>query len=148
MNPTFHMSCFCCQISKTFCLTQNFSFSFRGSLTFSSAQNFLLYFLVELIQLQVFCFVFFFNLSGGSLLYNIGWFLPYINMNRPWVYMCRAILNPLPPPSPPYPSGLCQSLGFGCPASCIELALVVQFTQGNGHVSVLYSQIIPPSCRF
>ena len=53
--------------------------------------------------------------------------------------------SPLPPPSPPYPFGLSQSTGFECPASCIELALVICFTYGNIHVSVLFSQIIPPS---
>ena len=31
------------------------------------------------------------------------------------------------------------------PASCIELALVIYFTYGNIHVSMLFSQIIPPS---
>ena len=61
-------------------------------------------------------------------------------------YTCvPPILNPaLPLPSLPYPSGLSQSTGFGCPASCIELALVIYFTHGNTHVSVLFSQIIPP----
>ena len=44
-------------------------------------------------------------------------------MNRPWVYMCPLILSP--PPSPLYTSGLSQSTGFGFPASCIELALVI-----------------------
>ena len=53
-----------------------------------------------------------------------------------------------PEPSPPYPSGLSQSTGFGCPASCIELALVIYFTYGNVHVSLLFSQIIPPSAHF
>ena len=51
----------------------------------------------------------------------------------------------LPPLSPPHPSGLSQSTGFECPASCIELALVICFTYGNIHVSMLFSQIIPPS---
>ena len=37
------------------------------------------------------------------------------------------ILNPLPPPSSPDLSGLFQSTGFGCPASCIELALIILF---------------------
>ena len=50
-----------------------------------------------------------------------------------------------PPPSPPHLSGLSQSTGFECPASCIELALVICFTYGNIHVSMLFSQIIPPS---
>ena len=52
---------------------------------------------------------------------------------------------PFPPSSRPYPSGLSQSTSFGCPASCIKLALVICFTCGNAHVSVLFSQIIPPS---
>ena len=67
--------------------------------------------------------------------------LPHINMNRPQIYNCE-------PPShlsPPYPSGLSQSTSFGFPASCMELALVICFTYGNIHVSMLFSQIIPPS---
>ena len=32
-----------------------------------------------------------------------------------------------------------------CPASCIKLALGISFTYGKVHVSVLFSQIIPPS---
>ena len=48
-------------------------------------------------------------------------------------------------PSPPHPSGLSQSTSFECPASCIELGLIVCFTYGNIHVSVLFSHIVPPS---
>ena len=48
-----------------------------------------------------------------------------------------------PPPSPPHLSGLSQSTGFECPASCIELALVIYFTYGNGHVSMLFSSPSP-----
>ena len=66
-------------------------------------------------------------------------------MNRPQVYMCTPILNSHQPPSPPYHSGLSQSSSFGSLASCIELALVMYFTYGNVHVSVIFSQIIPPS---
>ena len=54
------------------------------------------------------------------------------------------ILNPLPSPSPPHPSGLFQSTGSACWASCIELALVIYFTYGNTHISMLFSQITPP----
>ena len=39
----------------------------------------------------------------------LWWFLPYVDMNQPRVYMCPPILNPLPAPSPPHPSGLSQS---------------------------------------
>ena len=37
------------------------------------------------------------------------------------------------------------STSFECPASCIKLALVICFTYGSIHVSMLFSQIIPPS---
>ena len=52
--------------------------------------------------------------------------------------------TPLPPPSLLYPSGLSQSPGFGCPASWIDLAVVIWFTSGNVHISMLVSQIVPP----
>ena len=38
----------------------------------------------------------------------LWWFLPYINMNQPWIYMCSPSWNPLPPPSPSHPSGSSQ----------------------------------------
>ena len=41
-------------------------------------------------------------------------------------------------------SGLSQCTSFECPASCIELGLVIYFTYGNIHVSMLFFQIIPP----
>ena len=50
----------------------------------------------------------------------------------------------LPPPSPSHPPGLSQSTSFGYPASCIKLALVIYFTYGNIHVSMLFSHIILP----
>ena len=52
--------------------------------------------------------------------------------------------EPLPPPSPLYPSGLSQSTGFGCPVSYIEFALAICFTYDSIHISVLFSQVIPP----
>ena len=73
------------------------------------------------------------------------WFLPYIDMNQPWVYMCP---HPEPPshlPPPPHPSELSHCTGFECPVSCIKLELVICFTYGNIHISMLFSQIIPPS---
>ena len=35
----------------------------------------------------------------------LQWFLPYIDMNQPWVYMCPPSCTPLPHPSPSHPSG-------------------------------------------
>ena len=59
------------------------------------------------------------------------------------VYLCPPILNLLPHPFPLDPSGLSQSTRFECHTSCIEL--VIYFTYGNTHVSMLFSQIIPLS---
>ena len=58
--------------------------------------------------------------------------------------LVSPIPNPLPPPSPSHPSGLSQCTGFECPISCVGLGLVICFTYGNIHVSMLFSQIIPP----
>ena len=60
-------------------------------------------------------------------------------------YMCDPRPKPFPPPSPSHPSGLSQCNGFECPVSCIELGQVISFIYGNIHVSMLFSQIIPPS---
>ena len=57
------------------------------------------------------------------------------------------ILNPplIPPPSPHHPSGFSQRTSFECSASCMGLALVISFTYGNIHDSMLSSQIVLPS---
>ena len=61
--------------------------------------------------------------------------------DQPQVYMSPLILNPPVQLPPHYLSGFSQSTGFGCSASCVELALVIYFTYGNIHVSILFSQI-------
>ena len=66
-------------------------------------------------------------------------------MNQPWVYMCSPSWTPLPHPSPSHPSGLHQCTSPEHPVSCIEPGLAICFTYDNTHVSVLFSQIIPPS---
>ena len=55
------------------------------------------------------------------------------------------ILNPIPPPSPSHPSGSSQCTSPEHPVSCIEPGLVIHFTYDNIHVSMPFSQIIPPS---
>ena len=71
----------------------------------------------------------------------LGWFLPYIDRNQPWVYMCPPSWSHLPP----HPiSGLFQCTGPECPVSCIKLGLVIYVTYGNIHVSMLFSQISHP----
>ena len=55
------------------------------------------------------------------------------------------ILNS-PPTSLPIPSsGSSQCTSSECPVSCIEPGLAIYFTYSNIRVSLLFSQIIPPS---
>jgi len=53
------------------------------------------------------------------------------------------ILNP--PPSPDHPSGLSQCTSPKHPVSCIEPGLATHFIYDIIHVSMPFSQIIPPS---
>ena len=75
----------------------------------------------------------------------LWWFLPYIDMNQPCGYMCPPVPKPLPHPSPSHPSGSSQCTSPEHPVSCIEPGLAICFTYDNIHVSMLFSQIIPPS---
>ena len=69
-------------------------------------------------------------------------------MNQPWVYMCPPFWTPLLPSSPSHPSGSSQCTGPEHPDSCIEPGLAIYFTYGNIHISMLFSQIIPPWVHF
>ena len=71
--------------------------------------------------------------------------LPYIDINLPLVYMCSPSRTPLPPPSSSYPSGSSRCTSPKHPVSCIEPGLPICFTYDNIHVSMIFSQIIPPS---
>ena len=73
------------------------------------------------------------------------WFLPYINKNPPRVYMSFQSWTPLPPPSPYHLSGSSQCTSPKHPDSCIEPGLAIPFIYDIIHVSVPFSQIIPPS---
>ena len=84
-----------------------------------------------------------FNWRLITLQYCIG--LPYINMNPPRVYTCSPSWTPLPPSSPYHPAGSSQSTSPEHPVSCIKPGLVFCFTYDILHVSMPFSQIIPPS---
>ena len=47
--------------------------------------------------------------------------------------------------TPSFPTSCLQSTSFGFPASYIKLPLAICFTYGNVYISMLFSQIIPPS---
>ena len=78
--------------------------------------NLFIYFNLRLITLQ-YCSV----------------FLPYIDMNEPWIYMCSPSRSPLPPPSPSHSSGSSQHTSPEGPFSRIEPGLAIYFTYGNVH---------------
>ena len=71
--------------------------------------------------------------------------LPYIKMNSPQVYMCSPSWTLLPPSSPYHPSGLSQHTRSKHPVSCIKPGLATHFIYDIIHVSMPFSQIIPPS---
>ena len=71
--------------------------------------------------------------------------LPYIKMNPPQVYMCSPSWTLLPPPSPYHPSGSSQCTSPKHPVSCIEPGLATRFIYDIIHVSMPFSQIMPPS---
>ena len=69
----------------------------------------------------------------------------YVNMNPPQVYTCSPSWTPLPPPSLYHPSGSSQGTSPQHPVSCIKPGLAIRFIYDIIHVSMPFSQIIPPS---
>ena len=78
-------------------------------------------------------------------LYIIVLVLPNIKMNPPQVYMCSPSWTLLPPPSLYHPSWSSQCTSPKHPVSCIEPGLGTRFIHDILHVSMPFSQIIPPS---
>ena len=79
--------------------------------------------------------------------FTILWcFLPYINMNQPWVYMGTP--HPEPPshfPTYPIPLGCPRALTLSALLHASNLRWSSIFTFGSIHVSMLFSQIVPSS---
>ena len=59
--------------------------------------------------------------------------------------LARQSCTPLPPPPPSHLSGSSQCTSPRALVSCIQPRLVICFTLDNIHVSMLFSQVIPPS---
>ena len=55
-----------------------------------------------------FFLIIFFNWLEANYFTTFLWVLSYIDMNHPWSYMYSLSRSPLPPPSPPDPSGSSQ----------------------------------------
>ena len=95
------------------------------------------------------CFIFiylFFNFYFYLiLLCNTVLVLPYIDMNQPRVYMSSQSWTSLPPPTPYHFSGSSLCTSPKQPVSCIKHKLVIRFLPDSIHVSMPFSQIIPPS---
>ena len=66
-------------------------------------------------------------------------------MYPPQGYACSPSWTPLPPTSPYHPSGSSQCTSPKHPVSWIEPGLVTHFIYDIIHVSMPFSQIIPPS---
>ena len=83
-------------------------------------------------------------------IFFIKWMASYSKEPK-WFSTCKNFWiqlpswTPLPPPSPYHPSGSSQCTSPKHPVSCIEPGLVIHFTYDNIHVSMPFSQIIPPS---
>ena len=100
---------------------------------------------VETVSDFIFLIYFFNFYFYFILLYNTVLVLPYIDMNLPWVYMSSQSWTPLPPPSLYHLSGSSQCTSPKHPVSCIEPRLAIHFLHDSIHVSMPFSQIIPPS---
>ena len=97
----------------------------------------------------LFIYLFFFLLFKKKFflifkLYKIVLVLPNIKMNLPQVYMCSPSCTLLPPPSPYHPSESSQCTSLKHPVLFIETGLSTRFIYNIIHVSMPFSQIIPP----
>ena len=95
----------------------------------------------KLLQSCLTLFFFFYFI----LLYNTVLVLPYIDMNPPQVYMSSQSWTPLPSPSPYHLSGSSPCTSPKHPVACIEHRRAIRFLHDSIHISMPFSQIIPPS---
>ena len=102
-------------------------------------------FLFFFFPFSIFTFFALYFLFIYFLLYNTVLVLPYIDMNLPQVHLSSQPWTPLPLPSPYHLSGSSPCTSPKHPVSCIEHRLAIHFLHDSIHVSMSFSQIIPPS---
>ena len=86
----------------------------------------------------------YFNWQLITLQYCIG-FAIHQHESATGVHMFPLLNLPPPPPSPYHPSGSSQCTSPKHPVSCIKPGLAIRFLYDFIHVSMPFSQIIPPS---
>ena len=107
----------------------------------------LTYLLCQINKIKLKCVIFFpcpfiylFNWRLITLQYCGGFY-----HTLTWIsHGCTCVPHPESPPTPSHPSGSSQCTSPEHPVSCIKPGLVIYFTYDNIHVSMLFSQIIPP----
>jgi len=74
------------------------------------------------------------------------WFLPYINVNQPELYMCPLSREP-PSHFPPLPTprGCLRAPALSSLCYTANSHWLSDFTHGDVYVSMLLSQFVPPS---
>ena len=88
----------------------------------------------------LFIYLFIYLLGEANYLTILYWFCHTLT----WIcHGCTCVSHPKPP-SPSHPSGSFQCTSLEHPVSCIEHGLAICFTYYNIHVSVSFSQTIPP----
>ena len=93
-----------------------------------------------------FLYLFFLILFYLTLQYCIG-FSIYQNESATGIHVFSS-WTLLPPPSPYHPSGSSHCTSPKHPVSCIETGLATRFIYDIIHISMPFSQIIPPQCGF
>ena len=100
---------------------------------------FLFFLLIFFTHLSFIYYYYYFTLQ-----YCIG-FAIHQHESATGVHVFLILNLPLPPPSPYHPSGSSPCTSPKHPVSCIEPGLAIHFLYGTIHVSMPFSQIIPPS---
>ena len=89
--------------------------------------------------------------SSSNYFKTLCWFLPYIHMTQPWVYMCSPSWPSFQPPSPPHHSESSQCTSPEHPVSCIELGLAIYITYDailSNHPTLAFSHRVQKSVLY